>query len=88
MARRGLTKNSCVDTVNLLISIHIVQQLAVQQIEEKKSPWMRKLDLGEEPVEDDYIPYPPRYDDLPIILEDKMKELEEKLSKKPKRKDQ
>jgi len=53
-------------------------------LKKKKSPWMRKLDLGEEPVED-YIP-PPRYDDLPIILEDKMKELEEKLSKKPKRK--
>jgi len=45
---------------------------------------MRKLDLGEEPAED-YIS-PPRYDDLSIILEDMMKELEEKLSKKPKRK--
>jgi len=38
---------------------------------------MRKLDLGEEPVEDDYIPYPSRYDDLPKILEDMMEELEE-----------
>jgi len=53
--------------------------LGISKLKEKKSPWMRKLDLREEPGED-CIP-PPRYDDLQIILEDMMKELEEKLSK-------
>ncbi|WP_460024337.1 hypothetical protein [Infirmifilum sp. SLHALR2] len=49
------------------------------EVGRKKSPWARKLDLGEERVED-YVP-PPSYDDLPLILEDVERELLRKLKR-------
>ena len=49
----------------------------------KKSPWLENFDLGTKPVED-YIP-PRSYDDLIMYIEDKIKELEEKISKKSKK---
>jgi len=49
------------------------------EVGKRKSPWMRKLDLGEERVED-HVP-PPSYDDLPLILEDVERELLRKLKR-------